>query len=141
MDYGLIADVSETSTSWSNLLPLYQMTHKAIRDAMTKTGAMPWCGCHVSHNYHTGASLYFTFACQQTTDNPLEQYLYIKKAAEDAFIRYGGCLSHHHAVGYEHLPWLEHDVSATGLKAILAIKKGLDAQNIMNPGKLVLESI
>ena len=65
----------------------------------------------------------------------------IKKAVEDSFIHNGGCLSHHHAVGYEHLPWLAHDISATGVKAILAIKQGLDSQNIMNPGKLVIESI
>jgi len=139
MDYGLIADVSETSTSWSNLLPLYKSTRENILNAMKVTGAMPWCGCHVSHNYHSGASLYFTFACQQTTNDAEAQYLYIKKAAEDSFVNNGGCLSHHHAVGYEHLPWLEHDVSATGLRAILAIKNGLDSQNIMNPGKLVVE--
>lgn len=140
MDYGLIADVSETATSWSNLLPLYQRTREAVLDAMKTTGAMPWCGCHVSHNYHTGASLYFTFACQQTSPDGLEQYLFIKKAAEDAFIQHGGCLSHHHAVGYEHLPWLEHDLSSTGLKAVLALKNGLDSENIMNPGKLVVMS-
>jgi hypothetical protein len=65
------------------------------------------------------------------------QYLRIKKAAEDTFLENGATLSHHHAVGYEHLPWLERDISPAGLTAIEALKSGLDPQGVMNPGKLV----
>ncbi|MEC7811576.1 MAG: FAD-linked oxidase C-terminal domain-containing protein, partial [Verrucomicrobiota bacterium] len=64
-------------------------------------------------------------------------YLHIKKAAEDAFMKNGGTLSHHHAVGTEHLPWVEEDVSPTGLKAVQAVKEGLDPRGIMNPGKII----
>ncbi len=136
MDHGLSADVSETATTWKNLLPMYYYVRKCILQAIGETGSQPWCGCHVSHTYKTGASLYFTFAFKQA-ENVLKQYLHVKKAAEDAFIQCGGTLSHHHAVGFEHLPWMNDDISATGIKAIQGIKASLDPNNIMNPGKMV----
>lgn len=137
MDYNLAADVSETSTPWSNLSHLYTNTKQAIADAITATGTSPWVGCHISHNYHTGASLYFTFAYRQTMEKPLQQYLQVKKAAQDAFMQFGGTLSHHHAVGYEHAPWLEQDISPTGMLAVQGIKHALDPKDILNPRKLI----
>ncbi|MFQ5606177.1 MAG: FAD-binding oxidoreductase, partial [bacterium] len=81
--------------------------------------------------------LYFTFACVQKPGKELEQYLYVKKAAEDAFLKGGATLSHHHAVGYEHMPWIEEDISTTGVKAVEALKHGLDPKGVMNPGKII----
>jgi alkyldihydroxyacetonephosphate synthase len=137
MDRGVMGDVSETSTTWDNLHNLYTKTLANIQKAICDTGADPWVGCHISHNYHTGASLYFTFGCRQIEGREMDQYLYIKKAAEDSFLQNGGTVSHHHAVGTEHLPWIEADLSPTGLKAVRAIKDGLDPKSVMNPGKIL----
>ena len=137
MDRGVMGDVSETSTTWDNLLNLYSKTLSNIDQAIRNTGVDPWVGCHISHNYHTGASLYFTFGCRQIEGRELEQYLYIKKAAEDSFMENGGTVSHHHAVGTEHLPWIEEDLSPAGVKAVKAIKDGLDPNGVMNPGKVI----
>ncbi len=137
MDRNIMADVSETSTVWSNLLPLYYLTFGSIDKAIKKTVKTGFLGCHISHTYHTGASLYFTFGCQQIPGYEIEQYLYIKKAAEDAFIKGGATLSHHHAVGFEHMPWLKDDISETGIKAVKGLKVSLDPGNIMNPGKII----
>ncbi|MBT5847423.1 MAG: FAD-binding oxidoreductase [Verrucomicrobiales bacterium] len=137
MDRGVMGDVSETSTTWDNLHNLYTKTITNIQKAIRDTGVDPWVGCHISHNYHTGASLYFTFGCRQIEGRELDQYLYIKKAAEDSFLQNGGTVSHHHAVGTEHLPWIEADLSPAGLKAVRAIKDGLDPKSVMNPGKIL----
>ena len=137
MDRNIIADVSETSTVWSKVLPLYYATYEAIENAVRSTGGKPFLGCHISHSYRTGASLYFTFGVLQQPGTGLEQYLYIKKAAEDAFMKNGATLSHHHAVGYEHMPWLEDDISTTGVQAVKALKQGLDPKGVMNPGKII----
>ena len=137
MDRGVMGDVSETSTTWDNLHNLYTKTITNIKKAIRDTGVDPWVGCHISHNYHTGASLYFTFGCRQIEGRELDQYLYIKKAAEDSFLQNGGTVSHHHAVGTEHLPWIEADLSPAGLKAVRAIKDGLDPKSVMNPGKIL----
>lgn len=137
MDYGAIADASDTSVIWSNVLPAYSQIRQAILNAIAETGSKSWCGCHISHTYPAGVCLYFTFACVQQPEMGLDQYVYIKKASEEAFMKYGGCLSHHHAVGLEHRPWIADDISATGVTAIQALKAGLDPQNIMNPEKIV----
>jgi len=137
MDRNIMADVSETATVWSNLLPLYYSTMEAVDKAIKEKVKTGFLGCHISHTYHTGASLYFTFGFQQVTGYELEQYLTIKKAAEDAFIKGGATLSHHHAVGFEHIPWIKDDISETGIKAVRGLKNALDPNNIMNPDKIV----
>jgi alkyldihydroxyacetonephosphate synthase len=136
LDRGITSDVSETSTVWSNLVPLYSATTNAIRDAILESGVKPWVGCHISHTYHCGASLYLTFACRQRDGHEMQQYLHAKRAAQQSFIDHGATLSHHHAVGTEHLPWLTDDISPLGVKAIAAVKRGLDPGNVMNPGRL-----
>jgi alkyldihydroxyacetonephosphate synthase len=90
----------------------------------------------MSHTYHCGASLYLTFALKQQEGNEMQQYLRAKRAVQQSFIDHGATLSHHHAVGTEHLPWLTDDISPVGVMAVAAIKAGLDPDNIMNPGRL-----
>ena len=137
MDRSIMADVSETATTWDNLRTLHESGLADVEQAIKDTGVDAWVGCHLSHSYRTGASLYFTFGCLQREGREIDQYLYVKKAAEDAFMKNGGTLSHHHAVGTEHLPWVEEDLSPTGLKAVKALKAGLDPNDIMNPGKII----
>jgi alkyldihydroxyacetonephosphate synthase len=136
LDRDVTTDVSETSTVWSNILPLYKQTMSALHNAIRESGVRPWTGCHISHTYQCGASVYFTFGFRQQPGREMEQYLNVKRAAQQSFIDCGATLSHHHAVGTEHLPWLAADISPLGVQAIAAIKRGLDPGNVMNPGRL-----
>ena len=136
LDRDVTTDVSETSTAWSNILPLYRATMESLRAGISDSGEPPWAGCHISHTYRTGASLYFTFGFVQQRGHELEQYLKVKRAAQQSFMDHGATLSHHHAVGTEHLPWLAADISPLGVRAVAALKQGLDPHNIMNPGRL-----
>jgi alkyldihydroxyacetonephosphate synthase len=136
MDRGITSDVSETSTLWSNIVPLYRATTTALSAAIEENGVKPWVGCHISHTYQCGASLYLTFACRQQRGQEMNQYLRAKRAVQQSFIDHRATLSHHHAVGTEHLPWLVDDISPVGVMAVAAIKAGLDPGNVMNPGRL-----
>ncbi len=107
-----------------------------LRASISERRVHPWAGCHISHTYHSGASLYFTFGFRQQPGHEMEQYLRVKRAIQQSFIDCGATLSHHHAVGTEHLPWLAADISPLGVKAVAALKRGLDPGNIMNPGRL-----
>jgi alkyldihydroxyacetonephosphate synthase len=137
LDRDVTTDVSETATVWSNISTLYQDTMAVLRSEISKSGVHPWVGCHISHTYSCGASLYFTFGFRQQPGREMEQYLQVKRAVQQSFIDHHATLSHHHAVGTEHLPWLAADISPVGLQAISAIKQGLDPGNIMNPGRLL----
>jgi alkyldihydroxyacetonephosphate synthase len=136
LDHDVTTDVSETSTVWSNILPVYRETMSIVRASILESGVRPWAGCHISHTYQCGASVYFTFGFRQQSGREMEQYLRVKRAAQQSFIDCGATLSHHHAVGTEHLPWLAADISALGVQAVAAVKRGLDPGNIMNPGRL-----
>jgi alkyldihydroxyacetonephosphate synthase len=136
MDRGVTSDVSETSTTWKNIVPLYRATTASLGAAILESGVKPWVGCHISHTYQCGASLYLTFACKQQDGREMEQYLRAKRTVQQSFMDHGATLSHHHAVGTEHLPWLTDEISPLGVLAVAAIKGGLDPDNIMNPGRL-----
>jgi alkyldihydroxyacetonephosphate synthase len=136
LDRDVTTDVSETSTVWSNIVPLYRQAIAALRASIVESGVRPWTGCHISHTYQSGASVYFTFGFRQQLGREMEQYLRVKQAVQQSFIDCGATLSHHHAVGTEHLPWLSADISPLGIQAVAAIKRGLDPNNIMNPGRL-----
>jgi alkyldihydroxyacetonephosphate synthase len=130
MDRGVLVDTLETAAPWSALPRL----HAAVRDALCPHAAV--VGCHVSHVYPTGASLYFTFLARRDERDPLGQWRTMKRAATDAIIERGGTLTHHHAVGRDHAPWLAREVGEVGVAALRALKRELDPAGILNPGKL-----
>ena len=44
----------------------------------------------------------------------MQQWLTAKRAATDALLAAGGTLTHHHAVGADHRPWLEREIGPLG---------------------------
>jgi alkyldihydroxyacetonephosphate synthase len=93
--------------------------------------------CHISHLYESGASLYFTFLARQDDDRAVEQWWAAKSAASEAIVGHGGTITHHHAVGRDHAPWLGREVGGLGLDVLRAVKHRLDPTGVMNPGKLL----
>ena len=91
---------------------------------------------HVSHVYETGCSLYFTVAAPGG-DDVLERWQAAKAAATDAMVATGATITHHHAVGTDHRPWLVDEVGDVGVRVLRAIKSELDPAGILNPGVLV----
>jgi alkyldihydroxyacetonephosphate synthase len=137
LDRGVLAETLETATTWTNLLPLHRAVGAALREALAARGTPPLVGCHVSHLYRTGASLYFTVLARQQPGEELEQWRSAKQAAGDAIVAHGGTITHHHAVGSDHAPWMPAEVGESGLGALRAVKARLDPSGIMNPGKLL----
>jgi alkyldihydroxyacetonephosphate synthase len=138
LDRGALADVSETSAPWSVLPRLYDRVMANARAAFDRLGVRGYVMCHLSHSYHAGACLYFTFALVPSgTREPLEEYDEVKAAIQQTFVDEGGTLSHHHAVGTEHARWLEQDISAPGTAMLRALFDGIDPGANLNPGKIV----
>ena len=130
--------MSETATTWASLGGLYDAVITASNVAFASIGVRGWMMCHLSHSYHSGACLYFTFAFEPNPNgDSLEQYDVVKRAVQQAFIDSNGTLSHHHAVGLEHQPWLRQDISQAGVAMIQALVDGVDPHHNLNPGKIV----
>jgi alkyldihydroxyacetonephosphate synthase len=137
LDRGALADVSETAAPWSRLPTLYATVMASAQGAFDELGVRGYIMCHLSHSYHAGACLYFTFAFKPAGEGDgLEQYDLVKSAIQQAFIDSGATLSHHHAVGTEHARWLEDDISAPGVAMLQALFSGVDPGGNLNPGKI-----
>lgn len=137
MDRGGLVDVTETAATWDRLAAIHRevkvQTHAALR-----RGEFPgYVGCHLSHSYPAGACLYFTFAARAEPGRELAQYLEVKSLIFEILLAHGATPTHHHAVGYELLPWMPRHLGDTGVQLLRGLKQAVDPQNLCNPGKLI----
>ena len=137
MDRGVLVETFETSQQWSAHASLYGGVKAAVAAAMETRGMKGIVMCHLSHAYRDGASLYFTVISSPGQGGGAESWPVIKAAACAAIQAGGGTLSHHHATGRDHSPWVESEIGALGVEAIRALKERFDPAGIMNPGKLI----
>jgi alkyldihydroxyacetonephosphate synthase len=132
LDAGILVETLETATFWSNRERLYGDVKSALEEKLP--GALVLC--HVSHAYETGCSLYFTVA-SPSVKHPLERWLEAKAAASDAMIDAGATITHHHAVGTDHKPWLEREIGGVGVAMLRGLKAAVDPTGVLNPGVLI----
>ena len=136
LDVGVLVETLETATFWSGVDSLYAGVKNALEQQLGADGAAVLVLCHVSHVYETGCSLYFTVATAAGED-PLAQWTAAKAAANDAIVAAGGTITHHHAVGTDHKPWLTAEIGELGGSVLRAVKADLDPTGVLNPGVLV----
>jgi alkyldihydroxyacetonephosphate synthase len=132
---GLLIETLETATTWRALVALHDRVGDVLREALD--GANPLVACHVSHLYAAGASLYFTVLARRDGDDPVGQWTAAKAAVMDALTTSGATLTHHHAVGADHAPWLAAEDGDLGVELLRTVKRRLDPAGILNPGKLL----
>ncbi|MFK4791212.1 FAD-binding oxidoreductase [Microbacterium sp. ZW T5_56] len=133
---GMFCETLETATTWSNLHQLREAVTTALREGFAEAGAKSFIMCHVSHVYPTGASLYFT-ALAGVRGDQLAAWEPVKRRVGDAIMAAGGTITHHHAIGRDHAPWLVDEIGETGVRILRAIKRELDPHGVLNPGVLV----
>jgi alkyldihydroxyacetonephosphate synthase len=136
LDRGAAGDVSESAMPWSKVNQVHDAVRVAADKAFDEIGIKGWIMSHLSHSYHSGACLYFTFAFVMG-DDPIGEYNVVKTAIQQAFIDNGGSLSHHHGVGLEHAPWLEQDISPQGVAVMRGLFDAADPGENFNPRKIV----
>ncbi len=89
---------------------------------------------------HAGdGNLHPTIVCDLRNEEEMER---VYKAMDEIFataIKLGGTLSGEHGIGLGKLRYMEDQFGAAGMAAMRAIKKALDPNCILNPGKLVGE--
>jgi alkyldihydroxyacetonephosphate synthase len=125
------ADTIEIVANWDKIEQLYY----ALKEDLSKD---VFIMAHFSHAYQEGCSVYFSIMARERDEiKSKEFYDKIWDRAISLALKYGGCISHHHGVGYFKGKYLERDLKE-GLKIYKNLKKILDPNNILNPGKLGL---
>lgn len=130
----VVVDTCEVAARWSALPALYEAAIDAVK-------AVPgsWvCSAHQSHAYTDGACLYFTFAGQREGDAD-GYYSEAWRAVTEATIAAGGAISHHHGIGLNRGGYLRASLGPA-FETLVAVKRALDPNGILNPGKLGLPS-
>ncbi len=139
---GLIVDTFETAITWDRFSDFHDKVKSATEDAIVEaTGEPGLVTCRFTHIYPDGPAPYFTFHAKGRTgfepEALLEQWRHIKTRASDALIEAGGTITHHHAVGRDHMPWYERQRPSLFGEALAAAKRALDPAGILNPGVVV----
>jgi alkyldihydroxyacetonephosphate synthase len=134
----IIADTFESAITWDRFEQFHGEVMSATRSVIEEvTGHAGIVSSRFTHVYPDGPAPYFTFHARGRPDALLEQWRAIKQAVSDAVIENGGTITHHHAVGRDHMPWYQRQRPALFGEALAAAKQALDPAGIMNPGVLV----
>lgn len=136
--WAVINDTFETAITWDR----FPAFHRAIMDATegaieAATGRKGLVTCRFTHVYPDGPAPYYSFHAKGDRRALLKQWMAIKKAASDAVITQGGTITHHHAVGRDHMKWYERQRPKLFGAALAAAKAVLDPAGVMNPGVIV----
>ena len=127
-----LVDTIEVSGTWSVLRDLYHDMKASL------AGEADLVGCHLSHVYPDGACLYFTLASACSDDETAAKvHERWWETAMASCLNAGGSISHHHGIGRVKAPWLPDELGGF-YDALIAVKRALDPNNIMNPGVLGL---
>ena len=151
--HGIVVDTVEVSAHWAALPGLY----RAVLDALGGIEGTLAASSHQSHAYTDGACLYFTFAGRPPGhtgngdasggDDPDGEhdawaesyYTAAWDAVTRATISAGGAISHHHGIGINRARFLPGALGS-GFEVLASVKRALDPNGILNPGKLGLLS-
>lgn len=137
MDAGYLVETLETATHWSG----YAALHADVTTALTTSlgpAPGPYVMSHLSHCYETGASLYTTVIAVADRADPVAQWQRAKSATSDALMAAGATITHHHAVGRDHVAWLPQEIGPLGMAILRSTKAALDPDGVLNPGVLGL---
>ncbi|MCW8166442.1 FAD-binding oxidoreductase [Verminephrobacter aporrectodeae subsp. tuberculatae] len=130
---GFVADTLEMAGPWRDLPAIYADVVQAIAAVPgTLAGS-----AHQSHAYVDGACLYFSLRGEVAVQEREKWYRQAWDAANAVLLRYHAALSHHHGIGLLRAPYMAPSLG-TAFPLLVAVKRALDPQNILNPGKLGL---
>lgn len=121
---GGFADTMEIAGRWSRLPAIYDAVRAAVRPHALVMA-------HMSHSYPEGGCIYFSFAGK----GDKATYDAVWQAAQDAVLREGGTVTHHHGVGTLKAPWATAE-AGPAVRAWRALRAELDPAGVLGPGRL-----
>jgi alkyldihydroxyacetonephosphate synthase len=129
-----VGSVWDTAGSFDQM----ELIHKEMGKAVSKYKGM-WYAAHFSHWYKSGAMMYpYVFLDAASEEEMVDLFFKVQRTVMEAILKVGGTINHHHGVGISHAPFMVNEFGAS-FDVLQSIKKTIDPNNIMNPGKLGLE--
>ena len=126
---------TETVTTFDKIEAVYWAEKKAVEEGFAEQGVQ-FIG-HFSHWFHWGVMLYSRFIIEeppQDAREALRLHNTVWNAAMQAVIANGGMINEHHGVGLKLSRYMRKQYG-NAMPMLLKIKKAIDPNGIMNPGK------
>jgi alkyldihydroxyacetonephosphate synthase len=138
---GVIVDTFESAITWDKFDAFYDGVRAAVADAIRRvTGREAVASCRITHVYPDGPAPYFSYAVRGPEGglaSALAAWRDIKAACNAAVIDLGGTVTHHHAVGRDHVAGYQREVPALFRAGLGDVKRRFDPAGILNPGILL----
>lgn len=94
---GLTVDTLETSCTWESIEKLHSSVTSVFYKTIRETSSSGVIFAHLSHQYHSGSCIYFTFLLKSEDDE--KTLVAVRDAIEDTIIAESGTITHHHGLG------------------------------------------
>ncbi|HEX6681574.1 MAG TPA: FAD-linked oxidase C-terminal domain-containing protein [Candidatus Limnocylindrales bacterium] len=127
---GVIVETFETACTWSAFPRLHEAVLEALSPAIVT--------CRFTHVYPDGPAPYFTVYAAGRRGGEIQIWDELKARASEALLANGGTITHHHAVGRDHVPWYYRQSPQPFQEMLRAAKATVDPQRLLNPGVLGL---
>jgi alkyldihydroxyacetonephosphate synthase len=127
---GVVVETFETACTWSAFPRLHEAVIEALAPAIVT--------CRFTHVYPDGPAPYFTVYASGQRGEELEMWDALKVRASEALLAHGGTITHHHAIGRDHVPWYSRQSPAPFRDMLRAAKAAVDPHHLLNPGVLGL---
>lgn len=137
---GVLSETFETSITWERFGALHEAVTAAASETLREVcGAPASVFCRFTHIYPDGPAPYFTVLAPARRGGEVEQWQAVKQAVSDVLVQHGATITHHHAVGRDHMPWYRRQRPDPFAAALRGAKAALDPAGILNPGVLLEE--
>jgi alkyldihydroxyacetonephosphate synthase len=126
---------TETVTTYDKIANLYWAEKKAVEEGFAEWN-VKFIG-HFSHWFHWGVMVYSRFIIEEPPQDPQEAlrlHNRVWNAAMQAVMANGGMINEHHGVGLKLSRYMRKQYG-NAWPLLLKIKKTIDPNGIMNPGK------
>jgi alkyldihydroxyacetonephosphate synthase len=134
---GMVGGTFESSITWDRWPAFDAHVREATRKALDEVCGGGTLNCRFTHVYPDGPAPYYTYAGKYREGSAEDQDAAIRRAANDAILKAGGTITHHHAIGRLHRPWYDRQRPEPFARALRAAKWELDPKGVLNPGVLI----
>jgi len=134
----VMRDTFESAITWDRFAQFHaNVKRDALATIKEITGRSGSVTCRFTHVYPDGPAPYFTYHALGDRAQLVRQFRDMKAACAAALVKHGGTVTHHHAVGRDHMAGYELERPPLFAAALSAAKRAFDPTGILNPGILL----
>jgi alkyldihydroxyacetonephosphate synthase len=138
---GVVAETFETACTWRDLPRLHRTVVERASQAIASICGTGQIGMRLTHVYPNGAAPYYTVLAPGRHGSLVAMWDEVKAAVSEAIIDAGGTITHHHAVGRDHMTGYRRQRPTAFARSLAAVKDELDPDGILNPGVLTTDAV